>query len=76
VGVTRTEDGAGVFVDAKKARPDVITAIKASMAIPGLYGGSVTLDDEAVMDGGITLPCPTKDNKIFFHSSFYFLSFI
>ncbi|MDP2696397.1 MAG: hypothetical protein Q8O87_04105 [bacterium] len=60
VSATCLDDMKSVLVDAKEARPDMISAIKASMAIPGMYNKLVTVNDKLYIDGG-TNPLPAKD---------------
>lgn len=55
VGVTRYRDGAFHLIDAKTARPDMLTAIRASMAMPGLYDRTVTVNGTDYLDGWIEL---------------------
>lgn len=61
VGVTNPDDGVGYFLDAKKAVPDIIYALKASMAVPGLYDRKVRVNNKDWVDGTIGFPCPIKE---------------
>ncbi len=60
VGVTCARSGKGELVDAKRARPDVVEAIHASIALPGLSPGSVVLDGKPYVDGAGALPLPVR----------------
>lgn len=55
VGVTRKSDGDFVLIDAKAAKPDLLTAMKASMALPGLYDRTVMVNGVEYLDGWIEL---------------------
>lgn len=52
VGVTDVEDGSSVLLDAKRAKPDIITALKASMAMLGLYNKPVEVNGRRYIDSG------------------------
>lgn len=60
-GVTRVKDAVGEFIDAKTANPGLITAMKASMAVPGLYPKPIKVNDEDYIDGGAALPFPVEE---------------
>ncbi len=47
------------FLDVKNAKPDTITALKASVAIPGLYNKPVQVNNQFYIDGSI-YPFPLK----------------
>ena len=59
VAVTDANTGEFLMVDAKRALPDLVTAVKASIAVPGLDGRPVTLNGREVIDGGLH-PLPLK----------------
>jgi predicted patatin/cPLA2 family phospholipase len=61
VGATRTKDGKGEFINVKTAIPDPISAIKASMAMPGFYGKSVRVNGKLYEDGSPGLPFPVRE---------------
>ncbi len=61
VVVTDAKDGHGEFVDAKRAVPDSVQAIEASMAIPHFYRKPVLLGNKRYIDGGVALPLPAKE---------------
>ncbi len=53
-----TRSGQQEFIDVKTAQPDSLTAIKASMALPGLYGEWITVNGRQYCDGGFNQPMP------------------
>ncbi len=55
VGVTRYRDGAFELIDAKAARPDMLTAIKASMAMKALYSRTVTVNGTEYIDDSVEM---------------------
>ena len=57
--VTDRNDVTPVFLDAKRAKPDVISAVKASMAIPGFYNKTVEVNGRQYVDGSVN-PFPTR----------------
>lgn len=57
VGVTEAQSGRGVLLSATCARPDIVQAIRASIAIPG-NGPPVTIAGTAFLDGGVGCPLP------------------
>lgn len=59
VGVTDAEDGSNVLLDAKRAKPDIIAALKASMAMVGVYNKPVAVNDRLYVDGGV-YPFPIR----------------
>jgi predicted patatin/cPLA2 family phospholipase len=59
VGVT-TQDGSGIFIDAKTAIPDMWAALDASSASPLAYHRPVTVDHSYYWDGGIAFPFPIR----------------
>ena len=60
VAVTKTSSGEGVLLNAKRIS-DLVTVIKASTALPGLYGRSVSVNDELFIDGGVGNPFPARE---------------
>ncbi|MEK7537262.1 MAG: patatin-like phospholipase family protein [Patescibacteria group bacterium] len=60
VGVTDTEDGNHALLDTKTARPDLVSAIKASMAMAGLSSGSVVVNGRQYIDSG-GYPFPIRE---------------
>lgn len=56
--ITRT--GQQELINVKTALPDSLTAIKASMALPGLYGKWITVNGKKYCDGGFNQPIPIK----------------
>lgn len=56
VAVSDWHDGSAILVDVKTARPDLITAIKASVAMPGLWDRPVWLNGRAVLDCAGSFP--------------------
>ena len=61
VGVTCAITGKGLFLNAKKVKPDVVTAIEASISIPGLCGGPVFVDGHPYYDGAGAMGMPTRE---------------
>ena len=59
VAVTRVRDYQGVLLDAKPV-PDIVSLLKATSAIPRLYGRSVTIGDEAYFDGSVGMLFPAE----------------
>ncbi|MBI2984232.1 MAG: patatin-like phospholipase family protein [Candidatus Kerfeldbacteria bacterium] len=53
-----TRRGRQELIDAKTASPDILTAIRASMAVPGFYGQWVTVNGQQYCDGGFNDPFP------------------
>lgn len=53
-----TRHGRQELINAKTAQPDLLTAIKSSMALPGLYGEWVTVNSRQYCDGGFNQPIP------------------
>lgn len=51
VGVTRESDGECELIDAKTAKPGMIAAIGASMALPIAYRKAITVNGEKYVDG-------------------------
>lgn len=60
VGVTSYRDGTGALIDAKTAEPDMISAVMASMAMPGLYHRPVAVNGKLWVDGCLH-PLPVRD---------------
>ena len=60
VGVTCMEDFSFELLDAKSAFPDPIAAVKASMAIPGMYNQPVRVNRRFFVDGSIQ-PLPIRE---------------
>ena len=61
VAATEAATGNGVLIDAKKAEPDIVRAIEASLAIPTFYRKPVHLGGTRYIDGGVALPFPAKE---------------
>lgn len=59
VCATDFHDVTPVLIDAKRATPDIITAVKASMAIPGLYNKTIEVNDRHYVDGSVN-PFPIR----------------
>ncbi|MBI3335795.1 MAG: patatin-like phospholipase family protein [Candidatus Portnoybacteria bacterium] len=60
VGVTDLT-GSGAFIDAKSARPNLLTALEASSATPLGYRFPIRVNEEFYFDGSIGFPCPVKE---------------
>ncbi|HYD93497.1 MAG TPA: hypothetical protein VEB18_03565 [Candidatus Paceibacterota bacterium] len=60
VAVTCAQTGEGAFIDAKTA-PDMIDAIHASLAIPGMSSGPITINDRQYIDGVGAFPFPIRE---------------
>jgi predicted patatin/cPLA2 family phospholipase len=60
VGVTCAETGEAVLIDAKTDTSDVVHAIRASIAIPGLTRGPVMLGGKPYLDGVGAHPLPIR----------------
>ncbi len=60
VGVTQWNDGKNVLIDAKRAQPDPIAAITASLALTFAYPAPIIVNGEKYTDGGMSLPLPLK----------------
>lgn len=58
IGVTHWENGGAALIDAKKAEPDVIAAIIASLALTYAYPTPIIVNGEKYTDGGISNPLP------------------
>ena len=67
VGITNSSSGEGFLVNAKQAQPDMISVLTASVAMPGLYGRSRTINGIRGIDGGIGLQFPIKETVDRFH---------
>lgn len=52
VGATNLQSESLTLLDVKMAQPDPIAALKASMAVPGLYNKSVEVNGQMYVDGG------------------------
>ena len=59
--VTCARTGLGSLLDAKRATPDVVEAIHASLAMPGLSAGPVTVNDTPYLDGAGAHPFPVEE---------------
>ncbi len=66
VGVTDYHEVTPILIDAKRATPDPIMAVKASMAIPGLYKGTVEVNGRRYVDGSVN-PFPIRTVMEQFH---------
>jgi predicted patatin/cPLA2 family phospholipase len=55
VGATRQSDGVFCFINAKTAKPDMLTAIKAAVAMKVLYGLTVTVNGIEYIDDSVEL---------------------
>ncbi len=60
VGVTHWDSGKSVLIDAKRARPDPVAAITASLALTFAYPTPIYVNGEEYTDGGMSLPLPLK----------------
>lgn len=60
IAVTSLEDGSSVLRDAK-VEPDIVELVKASAALPVVYGHSVRLGDKLYIDGGVSNPLPVRE---------------
>lgn len=60
VGATCAKTGDAILIDAKTATPDVVQAVRASIAIPGLTNGAVELDGKHYLDGVGAHPLPAR----------------
>lgn len=60
VAVTNYKTGKGELIDVKKATPHMASAIKASIAMLGLYNFPVVVNNIQYIDGCIALPFPIK----------------
>ncbi len=60
VAVTRCNDGEGMLLDAKKTNPDMVEAIRASIAVPGVSNGKVRIDGVEYIDGVGAMPFPIE----------------
>ena len=58
-GVTRASDGKSELINAKTATPSMTEALKASMALPIVYGESVEVNGEHYIDGAFD-PMPVE----------------
>ena len=61
VAVTDAQTGIGELLDAKAVKPDIVTAIEASIAIPDVYRKSVTIGANRYVDGGVGMPFPARE---------------
>jgi len=59
VGATRKEDGEFELINAKTARPGMITAVGASMAVPLVYRKAIEVNGEKYIDGAFD-PMPIE----------------
>lgn len=59
VGVTRKEDWQSELINAKTAKPGMITAVGASMAVPLLYRKAIEVNGEKYVDGAFD-PMPIE----------------
>lgn len=66
VCVTDYHDVTPIVLDAKRATPDIIAAVKASMAIPGFYNRTVNVNDRPYVDGSVN-PFPIRRILELFH---------
>lgn len=60
VATTCAHTGKGVLLDAKSVEPDIVHAIRASIAIPGLGGPPVDVSGKLYTDGAGALPLPIR----------------
>lgn len=60
VVATRWDDGACVLLDAKTAQPDMVAAVKASMALTSAYPWPVVVNGERYTDGGMSEALPIE----------------
>lgn len=61
LAATDAATGTGQFIDAKNPKVDLITAVKASCAIPVLYNRTVTIGDTRYGDGGVGCGLPIRE---------------
>lgn len=61
VAVTNYDNGQGELIDVKKSLPHMASAIKASIAMLGLYDLPVIVNNKQYIDGCIALPFPIKE---------------
>jgi len=61
VGVTHYDTGRGELIDAKSAQPDLIAAIKASLALTFAYRNAVSVNGNPYTDGGMSEPLPVEE---------------
>jgi predicted patatin/cPLA2 family phospholipase len=59
-GITRIETGEGIFLDAKQTLPDVVEAIHATCAMPGLSAGPVEIGGTLYSDGATSMSFPAR----------------
>lgn len=60
VGVTDWESGEGCFLDVKRARPDALTAIKASFAMVEIYRRPVVVNENKFTDVSTAMQFPAR----------------
>ena len=60
ITVTHAETGQPVIIDAKRTQPDMVEAIRASIAIPGT-SRVVVLDGLPALDGAVAGPLPAQE---------------
>jgi len=68
IGVTSFPDGRGVLLDARCPEIDLVTALKSSAAIPGLYDAPIyPIPGQRCIDGAIAFPFPIREVVAWFH---------
>jgi len=68
IGVTSFPDGQGILLDAQCPETDLITAVKSSAAIPGLYDAPIyPIPGQRCVDGAIAFPFPIREVVAWFH---------
>lgn len=60
ITATCADTGAGLMLGAKYVKPDIVEAIRASIALPGLSHGDVRIDGIRCCDGAGALPFPVR----------------
>ncbi|MEK7627922.1 MAG: patatin-like phospholipase family protein [Patescibacteria group bacterium] len=60
VFATEYSTGLGLAIDAKKAEPDIVEAVRASMMAPGICSGTVHIGGKEYVDGACGMPFPVR----------------
>ncbi len=63
IAVTNAQTGQGELIDTKDPNVDVVTAIKASAAIPIAYNRTIAINGQEYSDGASSLPLPVDYAK-------------
>lgn len=61
IAATCAMTGKGILLDAKAAKPDIVQAIRASIAIPRFSGGPVAVGEEVCLDGAGAFAFPLRE---------------